>query len=172
MACIERSEFLRLLALGVSRTLTMLPNFLLCCLAQRQKSALPTADHVSFMCLVSPHINPLSSQTLFHANCRFHGAAMLLLHYPQTYSRKGVTMKRFSQLKSHKLTRDVMKHLIGIVEIQAGWAGVLTQWSFITPHPQRTTCPTCWVWEKHDDITVRKTPQIMLSERDIARRSF
>lgn len=31
-----------------------------------------------------------------------------------------------------------MKHLINMVEIQEGWVGVLTQWWFITPHPQRT----------------------------------
>lgn len=40
-----------------------------------------------------------------------------------------------------------MKHLINMVDIQEGWVGVLTQWCFITPHPQRTA-PTCFVWEK------------------------
>ena len=90
-----------------------------------------TADHVFFSAQCFSQFAPCShthkqyfSSTAEFTALSYTVAASLLKTYT---SSKGVTTKYFSQLKSQRLTRGVMKHLISAVEIQKEWVGVLTQ---------------------------------------------
>lgn len=91
-----------------------------------------------------------------------HIAASLLKTY---ISSKGVTTKYFSQLKSQRLTRGVMKHLISVVEIQK--RDGLESWpseASLPPTHREQRVQHAESEKNHSDIMVqsRKTPQIML----------
>lgn len=142
----------------------------LCCLAQRNMSSMSTVDHVFFSARCFFQFVPCSHTLIFTSNTSHqqlisqccHMTASLLKTY---ISSKGVTTKYFSQLKSQRLTRGVMKHLISVVEIQKrhGWESWPSEASLPPTHREQRV-QHAESEKKHSDIMVqsRKTPQIML----------